>query len=74
MATALDDCFVVFVRDEGSPEFGGAAGERELVACSTYAEAEWVRRENGGIGGTGNRQNPHTVFQIHFHKYLFFVS
>jgi len=48
MSTALDDCFVVFVRDEGSPEYGVAPRERELVACSTYAEAECVRRENGG--------------------------
>jgi hypothetical protein len=48
MATTLDDCFLVFVRDEGSREFGLAPRERELVACPTYAEAEDVRRENAG--------------------------
>jgi hypothetical protein len=47
MESSVDDRFVVFVRDLGAPHFTLAEAERELVTCSTYEEARWVRRENG---------------------------
>ena len=47
MPAAVDDCFVVFVREEVSPNGIPDLVERELVRCPSYEQAEWVRRECG---------------------------
>jgi hypothetical protein len=47
MSATLDDCYVVFIRDERQSGAVPALMERELVTCSTYHEAECVRRECG---------------------------
>jgi hypothetical protein len=43
---SYEDEFVVFVRENRPTPAGSETVERELVHCATYAEAEWVRREN----------------------------
>jgi hypothetical protein len=48
MQSTLDDRFVVYVRDEGRVDSFYGPVERELVSCSTYEEAEWVRQECAG--------------------------
>jgi hypothetical protein len=50
MATALEDSFTVFIRSERQPDQFPEAVERELVTCSSYEEAEWVRLENEAPG------------------------
>ncbi len=46
MTAVHEDCFMVYVREEKKTD--DPAGERPLVACPSYEEAEWVRRENQG--------------------------
>jgi hypothetical protein len=48
MQATLDDCFVVFVRDEFPTSSNPEMMERELVRCSTKEEAHWVQRECEG--------------------------
>jgi len=48
MQATLDECFVVFVREDRPTDGTGPPPERELVSCPTYEEALWVRREYGG--------------------------
>jgi len=45
MEATLDDRFVVFVRELAEPKSVGLPAERPLVTCSSYEEAQWVRRE-----------------------------
>jgi len=46
MKVALDDCFVVYIRErKANPN---RPAERPLVSCGSYQEAEMVRRENQG--------------------------
>jgi len=47
METNLEERFVVFVRDMAAPGYREELEERELIACPTYEEAQWVRREYG---------------------------
>jgi hypothetical protein len=42
----LQDCFVVFIQSPPGIGVDPQAVERELVRCTTYEEARWVRREN----------------------------
>ncbi|HYV34068.1 MAG TPA: hypothetical protein VE988_00100 [Gemmataceae bacterium] len=45
MVATLDECYVVFVRDEDRSAGNPSMCERELVKCATHEQAEWVRRE-----------------------------
>lgn len=47
MGNSFEDRFVVFVRGDSASCEGPEAVERELVSCSTYEEADWVRHEYG---------------------------
>jgi len=44
MNMVLDDCFVVYVREKKMNRHRPM--ERQLVSCSSYQEAEMVRKEN----------------------------
>ena len=46
MTLIADDCFVVYVRERKAHRHHPV--ERQLVSCSSYQEAEMVRRENQG--------------------------
>lgn len=41
------DQYVVFVRERNRDKDVSSLMERELVACGSYEEARWVRREYG---------------------------
>jgi hypothetical protein len=45
MNATLDDRYIVFVREEAEPDADSVPFERELVTCSTYEEAQWMRRQ-----------------------------
>jgi hypothetical protein len=47
MDSQYEEQFVVYVRDNW-PRPGGAPAEERLVHCSSYEEAQWVRRECAG--------------------------
>jgi hypothetical protein len=45
MDTSLEERFEVFLRDRSKAGQAWEAKERKLVTCSSYEEAQWVRRE-----------------------------
>ena len=42
MIVTVDDCFVVYAREENQAGDGDLPLETELVRCASYGEARWL--------------------------------